>query len=140
MTLLQSTFIAEHNLDIGNFRFYRNFVVGRIREGTQITLDNAIPVMAIGVEYYNQECPAVYLSDRTHSYSIDPTLHLEVGKLFPFLLGYGVVVYDDLNERVARLEQRFVRCPSGIFRSMDQAFAWTYTLIEGIPRSRAGQR
>ena len=135
-TELETTFLAEHRLAIGTFRFYHNLVIGRIDEGQQVTLDSALPVIAIGIEFYNRKRPAVYLSDRQHSYSMDPTLHLEAHKLFPFLLGYGVVAYNDINRRVAELEQQFVPCPSGIFDSMDAGLAWTMQLIGEQEKSR----
>ncbi len=131
--------IAEHKLAIGTFECYPNLVIGRVNQGVKINLDNALPVMAIGVNYYNESNPVVYLSDRQHSYSIDPTLHLEAHKLFPFVLGYGVVAYNDLNYRVAQLETRFLPCPGGVFRSMEEGLQWAQQLIEGsVPRP--GQR
>lgn len=129
--LAQDTqFIAEHELDFGRFRFYKNLIIGQIYEGTHITLDRVLPVLAIGSVYYNEDNKAVYLSDRRYSYSIDPTMHLELHKLFPFLLGYGVVVHNDLNFRIAKLEQRFLPCNSGVFFSMDQALDWATQIIQ----------
>lgn len=129
--LAQDTqFIAEHEMDFGRFRFYKNLVIGQIHEGTHVTLDNVLPVLAIGTVYYNESNRAVYLSDRKYSYSIDPTMHLELHKLFPYLLGYGVVVQNDLNFRIAKLEQKFLPCSSGVFFSMDQALDWASNLIQ----------
>lgn len=128
--------IAEHELAIGSFECYPNLVIGRIHQGVKINLDNALPVMAIGVNYYNESNPVVYLSDRMHSYSIDPTMHLEAHKLFPFVLGYGVVAYNELNYRVAQLETRFLPCEGGVFRSMEDGLRWAQELIE---RSVPGQ-
>ncbi|MBC2838407.1 hypothetical protein [Robiginitalea sp. SC105] len=135
-TELETTFITEYQLEIGTFRFYKNLVIGKVHEGQAISLDDVLPVIAIGIEFYNAQQPAVYLSDREFSYSLDPTLHLEAHKLFPFLLGYGAVVYNELNLRIARLEQRFLPCPSGIFTSMEEGLAWAQKLIEGHAHSR----
>lgn len=122
--------IAEHELSIGTFKCYPNLVIGCVNQGVKINLDNALPVMAIGVHYYNESNPVVYLSDRQNSYSIDPTLHLDAHKLFPFVLGYGVVAYNELNYRVAQLETRFLPCPGGVFRSMEAGLKWAQELIE----------
>ncbi|WP_445386199.1 hypothetical protein ACT6NV_05195 [Robiginitalea sp. IMCC44478] len=123
------SYITEHKLEIGVFKFYNNLVIGEVKEGVQITLDNALPLLALGIEYYNKDKPVVYLSNRKYSYSFDPTMHFEVSKLFPYLKGYGVVTYDELNFRVAGLEQRFLSCPSGVFHSMDEAMNWAWELL-----------
>lgn len=126
-------FIADHELDFGRFRFYKNLVIGEIFEGARMNFDKALPLLAIAALYYSEENPLVYLSDRKSSYSLDPTMHREIYKLFPFMLGYGVVVYNDLNLKVAKLEQRFLCCPSEVFSSMDQALAWAAHLIANRP-------
>ena len=126
-------FIADHELDFGRYRFYRNLIIGEVFEGAKMDFDKILPLLAIAALYYSEENPFVYLSDRKYSYSLDPTMHKEIHKLFPFILGYGAVVYNDLNHRVARLEQRFLLCPSGIFHSMDEALAWAAGLIEKRP-------
>ena len=126
-------FIADHELDFGRFRFYKNLVIGEIFEGAKMDFDKALPLLAIAALYYSEENPVVYLSDRKTSYSLDPTMHREIFKLFPFFLGYGVIAYNDLNFKVAGLEQRFLLCPSGVFRSMDEALAWAAGLIENKP-------
>ncbi len=139
-TDLETSFLAEHQLKFGTFRFYRNLVIGRINEGEQVSLDSTLPLIAIGIELYSEKRPAVYLSDRIYSYSMDPTLHLEAHKLFPFLLGYGVIAYNELNYRVARLEQRFIPCPCGIFRSMDEALSWSWQLISELGNNEKPHR
>lgn len=126
----ESMFIAEHNMDFGTFKFYKNLIVGTVQPGSKITFDQALPLLAIWPLYYSEDQPMVYLSDRRSSYSIDPTIHLEIKKLFPFLLGYGAVVYNDINYRVAQLEQQFIKFPSGIFIDFDDAIEWATNRIK----------
>lgn len=126
----EALFIAEHHLEIGSFKFYRNLIIGNIYRGTKVTLDQALPLLAIWPLYYSEDQPMVYLSDRQYSYSIDPTMHLEIQKLFPFMLGYGVIVYNEINHRVAQLEQQFLQCPTGIFQDLEAAINWASELIE----------
>lgn len=122
--------IREHDLGFGIYRFYKNIAIGVVREGVTISLDKALQIMALGIEYYRHEKAIVYISDRKHSYSLDPTIHLETKSLFPQMVGYAVVCYDDLNYRIAQLEQRFVTCSSQRFRSMEQAKAWARQCIQ----------
>lgn len=136
----ETLFIAEHSLEIGTFKFYKNLIIGSIQRGTKVTLDQALPLLAIWPLYYSESQPMVYLSDRKCSYSIDPTMHLEIQKLFPFMLGYGAVVYNDINYRVAQLEQQFIKCPCAIFNDMDAAISWASGLIESSQEGLAYQR
>lgn len=126
--LFEQTYLTTHELDIGTFRFYDQVVIGEIREGKSINLDTALPLLALGYEFYKNK-PAVYISNRKHSYSLDPTMHYETLKLVPYLAGYAWVVYNDINEKNARLESRFLQCPNSVHRSMDTALAWAFQLL-----------
>ncbi|MEJ2584267.1 MAG: hypothetical protein P8Z38_04270 [Robiginitalea sp.] len=127
--LFEQTFIRTHELEIGTFHFYENVVIGQIREGKQINLDNSLPVFALGWEQYKNKS-VVYISDRKYSYSLDPTMHFETKKLVPFIVGYGWVVYNSVAERAARLEERFLDFPTGIFRTRDAALEWAWDLLQ----------
>ena len=126
---LEQTFLKTYELEIGTFRFYENIVIGRIKEGMQVSLDNALPVFALAWEHYRDK-PVVYISDRKHSYSLDPTMHFETNKLVPFVAGYAWVVYNDRTERVSCLEERFLNFPTAVFRSMDPALAWAWNILQ----------
>ncbi|MFM1878784.1 MAG: hypothetical protein RLZZ241_1650 [Bacteroidota bacterium] len=123
-------FIAEHDMDFGSFKFYKNLIIGKINPGSKVTFEQILPLLAIWPLYYNETEPMVYLSDRQSSYSLDPTMHFEIQKLFPFLLGYGIIVYNEINYRVAQLEQQFLSCPTGIFKDLESAVEWAQGLIQ----------
>ena len=127
--LFEQTFLRTYELEIGTFRFYENIVIGQIREGMQIDLDNSLPLFALAWEQYRNK-PVVYISDRKNSYSLDPTMHYETKKLVPFVAGYAWVVYDDRCEKVARLEERFLDFPTEVFRSMQPALEWAWNLLQ----------
>jgi hypothetical protein len=127
--LFEQTFHQTHELEIGTFRFYEDVVIGQIRQGKQISLDDVLPLFALAWEHY-QDKPLVYISDRKYSYSLDPTMHFETKKLLPFVAGYAWVVYNPIRERVARLEQRFLDLPTAVFRSMDPALEWAWKILQ----------
>ncbi|MDX1331398.1 MAG: hypothetical protein R3252_00090 [Robiginitalea sp.] len=126
--LFEQTFMRTHELEIGTFRFYEDIVIGEIREGKQVSLDNSLPLFALAWEQYRNKS-VVYISDRKNSYSLDPTMHFETKKLVPFIAGYGWVVYNPVAERAARLEERFLDFPTAVFRSMDPALEWAWDLL-----------
>jgi len=127
--LFEQTFIRTHELEIGTFHFYENIVIGQIREGMQINLDNVLPVFAMAWEQYRNKS-VVYISDRKYSYSLDPTMYFETKKLVPFIAGYAWIVYNERCEKVARLEERFLDFPTSIFRSRDAALNWAWNLLQ----------
>jgi hypothetical protein len=126
---LEQTYLTTHELDIGTFRFYDELVIGQVKEGAQVTLDKALPLLALGWEQYRNK-PVIYISDRKFSYSLDPTMHFETKKLVPYLSGYAWVVYNKLNEQNARLESRFLDCPTHICSSMASALLWASELLK----------
>ena len=121
--------LAIHELDIGRFYFYPNLVVSEVKEGVIVTFEKALPLFSIGLEYYPPDTPLVYLSDRKNSYSIDPTLHIEAKEIFSNLLGYGVIAYNELNRKIASIEQKFVKCPFEIFTNLPEATVWAQNLL-----------
>ncbi len=118
-------------LDIGMFFFYPNMVVSQMNEGVIVNFDNVLPVFLKGLQYYTSETPLVYISNRINSYSFDPTLHLEAREVFSNLKGYGVVVYNDMNLRIAKLEQEFINCPLRIFNTLEEARIWGRQVVQG---------
>lgn len=116
-------------LDIGLFYFYPNMVISRMKEGVTVNFDNVLPVLLKGLQYYTADTPLVYISNRVNSYSFDPTIHLEAREVYSNLKGYGVVVYDKMNLRIAKLEQGFVSCPLHIFHSLEEAKTWAHQLL-----------
>ena len=126
---LKKAYLTTHELEIGTFRFYNQVIIGQIKEGKSITLDDILPLLALGWEHY-QNKPVVYISDRKFSYSLDPTMHYETMKLVPYLAGYAWVVYNEINEKNARLESRFMKCPNSVHKSMDPALEWALQLLK----------
>ena len=126
---LTDKLIGTMELDIGLFRFYPNLVISEMKEGVVVNFDNCLPIFIKGLEFYTQDTPLIYISNRINSYSFDPTLHLEAKTIYSNLKGYAVVVYDEMNYRIALLEQNFMDCPVHIFHSLEEAKIWALCLL-----------
>lgn len=131
---LEKTYLTTHELAIGTFRFYEQVVVGQVREGLQISMDNVLPLLALSWEAY-RDTSVVYISDRKYSYSLDPTMYYEVQKLAPHITGYAWVVYNEINRKTAELEARFLQCPKAIHHTMDNALQWSVNLLQNEGQS-----
>ncbi|WP_405205686.1 hypothetical protein [Aquimarina sp. LLG6339-5] len=124
-----NNFIRTHELDIGSFHFYKNYLVSEMKEGASINYDNANKLFLLAKEYYGTSTPFVYITNRINSYSFEPTTHFKSAKLFPNLKGYGVVTYNAINNKIASLEQSFLDVPTKIFDNLKEAVLWVDEII-----------
>ncbi len=122
--------IKKYILDIGTIYFYENFVVTEIKEEITLTFEKAAPIFKLGKEYYGNKTPFVYISNRIHQYSFEPTAHYKSTKLFPNLKGYAVVTYGKISSEIANLEQSFLNVPTQIFHNLEEAIEWVDQLIK----------
>lgn len=130
---LEKTYLTTHELAIGTFHFYQHVIVGEVKKGMQISLDNVLPLLALSWEAY-RNTSVIYISDRKHSYSLDPTMYYEVKKLVPHMTGYAWVVYNDFNRQIAEIESRFLNCPNSIHTTMSDALKWSLKILEDNPQ------
>lgn len=121
--------IKKYDLDIGSFYFYENYVVSEIKEGVSFTFEKAAEMLELSKVYYGNKTPFVSISNRIHSYSFDPTSHFKSTAMFPNLKGYAVVIYDVINDKIARMEQPFLHKPANTFHNLKDAIDWVEELI-----------
>ncbi|MEW7280035.1 hypothetical protein ABW636_15685 [Aquimarina sp. 2201CG1-2-11] len=121
--------IKKFEIDIGVVYFYKNYVITEINEGVVLNFEKAAKLLQLGIEYYGTKVPFIYISNRINSYSFEPTSHFKSTEMFPNLKGFGVVIYDQLNSDVAKIEQTFINKPTNIFYSLEEAIAWAEELI-----------
>ncbi|WP_299245569.1 hypothetical protein [uncultured Aquimarina sp.] len=124
--------IHKHQLTIGLFYFYKNHIISEIKEGVILTFENCSELFELIHSYYGTTIPFVYISNRKNSYSFVPTGHFKSSKLFPNFTGYGVVIYDAINYKVATLEQSFLETPTKIFNCLDDTLLWIDELIKPL--------
>lgn len=121
--------IKKHDLAVGTFYFYENYIVAEVKEGIAFTLENAAEMLELAKTYYGNITPFAYISNRINSYSFNPTAHFKTVAMFPNFQGYATVTYDDVNHDIAHLEQSFMNRPTQNFRSLEDAIAWVEELI-----------
>ncbi len=126
---INKSFIKKHEVDIGTFYFYENFVVGKVKKGQDLNFDSGKSLYEyIGI-YYKNTIPFVYISDRINSYSFKPTRLYGSEEYFPNLKGYAIVTYDAINTKVAKLEQTFTNIPTGVFNNLEDAIDWSEKIL-----------
>lgn len=126
---INKTLIRKHDLNIGSFYYYENYMVAEIVEGIAFAFENATEMLKLTKTYYGNSTPFVYITNRKNSYSFNPTAHFKTAKMFPNLKGYAVVSYDAINRDIAEMERSFLNAPMRIFDSLDEAIDWVEKLI-----------
>ncbi|MFD2188576.1 hypothetical protein [Aquimarina celericrescens] len=77
--------IQKHQIDIGMFYFYENFIVAEIKENVILNFESGRELFQLASEYYKGILPYIYISNRINSYSINPTEHYKLENIFSIL-------------------------------------------------------
>ncbi|RZT00292.1 hypothetical protein [Aquimarina brevivitae] len=126
---INETLLSKHDIGIGSFYFYNNLLISEINEGVTMSVDNTKELYKLIDKYYGKSTPFVYIANRIHSYSFEPTGHYDFEKTFPNAKALAVVVYDKINTRAAEFEKVFVGPPMAIFNNVDKAIDWIQQYI-----------
>ncbi len=116
--------VKRHDLAVGTFYFYENYMVAEIKEGIALAYENATEMLGLAKEYFGNKTPFVYIINRINSYSFNPTAHFKTVALFPNIVGYATVTYDEINHDIAQLEESFMNRPTKKFRALEEAIEW----------------
>lgn len=122
--------LVQHRLDVGQFTFYPNIVIGEFSEGVHVTFENASFPIQIATQLYGVNQPVVYLSHRIHSYSMDPMAYKEIVELFPNLLALGIVAQNKRSRMLANLERLFLKKPIRVFSNLEEALVWAESCLK----------
>ncbi len=126
---INKSLYGKHTIDIGSFYFYKNFVIGKVKEGLDLNFESGKKLYELIKQYYKSSIPFVYISDRINSYSFKPTRIYGSQDYFPNLKGYAIVTYNSLNYKVAKLEETFTNMPTYIAENLDDAICWSEKLV-----------
>ncbi|WP_299437691.1 hypothetical protein [uncultured Aquimarina sp.] len=126
---IKEKLLHKHDLNIGSFYFYNNFLVSEIKEGITLSIENSSKLFELVKTYYGNKTPFFYIANRKNSYSFVPTGHYKFVELFPNGKGFAVVAYDSTSIRIAKFEKSFINAPTGIFSNLKEAIEWGKGLI-----------
>ncbi|MCK8522043.1 hypothetical protein M0D21_10720 [Aquimarina sp. D1M17] len=126
---INTPLLNKHEIDIGWFYFYENFVIGNVNEGLDLNFDSGKKLYELIQFYYKDQIPFTYISQRINSYSFKPTRIYGAEDYFPNLKGYAIVIYDPVNYKVAKLEETFTAMPTYITNDLEDAIDWSNNII-----------
>ncbi len=106
---------------------FDEFLVNQIDEGATITpSDNDILREILDRHFENK--PVVYISNRHHSYSVDPLTYLTTSKIHN-LLAIAIVTADPNKRKNAFFEKNFYKKPYEVFETLSLSMEWVHKVI-----------
>ena len=121
------------NRPFGTFYLFESFVIGEVNEGVLFSWEHqAKEIVEYLSDLYDQDGKElVYISNRVHQYSINPSDWLKFYKAKFHLCGYAVVNYGSTNGVINSIfEKLFMRNKIQNFNSLENAVYWAKELCE----------
>lgn len=116
------------NFDFCTLTVYNNHVISVINEGVSLRPEHNDVLTQIAETYFKNQ-PFVYITNRVHSYSVDPKIYFETSKI-PNLVGCAVVSSDYKAKNNAKIEKLFYSKPFEMFKTLDEAKEWANTIVQ----------
>jgi len=113
---------------LGTLYFYDHFVIMKMKEGITINYKNGISLLLKVLSKVGAK-PFFLISDREHSYAIEPVDYEHLNKV-PNLKGIAIVCHRDASYKSAVLESNFFKKPFKTFENLDDAVSWTQSILE----------
>ena len=115
--------VKEQIDGLGEFEFYKNYFIGRIYEGVNAGFAFVDSLSKLIQKHYSGR-PAIYISDRVNSYSIDPMATNVLIRRNNIRFA-GIVIYTQQQRRVYFYEEHVLQGVTVCsFDSLDAAVSW----------------
>lgn len=129
---LSRNYLANYVLetDLSTIYFYKNIIVVEVNKGTVMSLESASFLLEKYPIIHNHK-PWVYISNRIHSYAVDPNDYRFLENI-DSLKAFGVVSTKDLALKNAQMESLFFNKPYECFKDLEGAFIWAEEILNQV--------
>lgn len=114
--------------DIGNLHLRDNHMIAEVNEGETVSKFKYKIVIEASKTYYKSKS-FVYISNRIHSYAVDPIVYKKASEI-ENLVGFAVVSKNRIALKNTEIESLFSTKPFKIFPTMEEALAWVDSIID----------
>lgn len=114
---------------IGDFYFFKNFIIAEFKEGSHVSYIEFEDVMELGEAKY-QLRPVGFISNRIHSYSINLIDMFENSVILISVKAYAVVYYNEKTLNILGLEDKFFSIPRPRFDNLIEATDWVNSELQ----------
>ena len=98
-----------------------------MKEGVTVKPEYNKELERIAETYFPNQ-PFAYITNRVHSYAVDPRVYLETSKI-ENLVAFAVVSKKPVNITNVEVEKIFLKKPLETFTDMDEAISWAQDII-----------
>lgn len=113
---------TKRTLNFGTVELYENFAIGKMNEGGDLKTAEHDELLNLCTDTFNNR-PFGYISYRQHSYSVDPKVYINTGKV-KTLVAIAVVATQPAQKLSAAVEEIFFGRPFKYFYDLDEAKSW----------------
>lgn len=110
------------NLDFGTVELYDSFAVGVMNEGISLKSEENKYLLNVFENSYHDKNFG-FISNRIHSYSVDPTVYKETSGL-KNLVAIAVVMSNPAQHLSVEIEKMFYNKPFEYFDNLEDAKKW----------------
>ncbi|WP_435579839.1 hypothetical protein [Gilvibacter sp.] len=111
----------EVNLECTDLYFFDDFVISQMHEASVYDRDAAYSIIFAISNFFPENKPFHYISNRIHDYSINPVDLKWFLELFPAMQSYHVVFYESPSKSHLELESLFAPIPIIAHKQLIQA-------------------
>ena len=126
--------LKKLDLDFTLLEFHKEFVLSKLRDGQVLELDQVKELVRVCLDFYKED-PFVYLSLRVNDYNVNPTVYINLDKVYN-LAGIGIVSEKTSSLNMAYFEKKFSKIPFEIFMSLKEGEDWARKMVE-VKRKKA---
>lgn len=113
--------------DFCEIEVYDNYIIAVMFEGINLTPDKNDILLGIATKYFKNSNFG-YISNRIHSYSVDPSIYIETSKI-ENLVSFAVVSSKQINLSNSQIEKLFFKKPFKHFYFLQEAINWTDEVV-----------
>lgn len=111
-------------LSFGTVKLLDRILIAELNEGILLDIETNRELLEIGKKAYNQQ-PYAYISNRIHSYAVNPLVYLEAANA-ENLKAIAVVTQNEVCKQNVQVEQKFYKNTNAfaVFEDLEEAIAW----------------
>ena len=122
--LIEDTIVCS----IGDFYFFRDFIVAEFNEGSHVSYHEFEEVMELGDRKYQKKSVG-FISNRVNSYSINVLNMFQNSAYLTSVKAYAIVCYNNVTQNVLEMEDHYFSVSRPRFTNLITAVAWVQNEI-----------
>ena len=117
----------ETNFDFGKVKIQDHIVIAEMKEGITFDTNYNTEFLRFCKNHFKEKNYG-YISNRVHSYSVNPTVYLDTAKKSN-IKAIAVVSSNPMNKGNVNIERQFFEHPFEVFNTLEQAVKWMSDIL-----------